>query len=128
MIVDASALVAIALAEPIAVDLAEKLRTADVKGIGTPTLVETGIVLLAKLGDEGRIVLLDLVERFDVQPVAFGQHHWREAINASMRYGKGRHPAALNFGDCLTYAIAKLSGRSLLCAGDDFPQTDLSIA
>lgn len=128
MIVDASALVAIAVQEPLAIELADKLRVADVKGIGTPTLVETGIVLAAKLGDEARTMLSGLLERFDVQPVPFGERHWREAFSASLRYGKGRHPAALNFGDCLTYAVAKLSGLPLLCSGDDFPKTDLTIA
>lgn len=128
MIVDASALVAIALGERDAVSLAEKLRGADVKGIGTPTLVEAGIVLAAKVGDDARTILGELLEAFDISPIEFGRRHWREAFGASLRYGKGRHAAQLNFGDCLTYAVAKLSARPLLCTGDDFARTDLEIA
>jgi ribonuclease VapC len=128
VIVDASALIAIAVQEEAAPDLADKLRLADVKGVGTPTLVETGIVLAAKVGSEAGAILSALLERFDVRPVPFVERHWREAFSASMRYGRGRHPAALNFGDCLTYAVAKLSGHPLLCTGDDFRQTDLILA
>jgi len=60
--------------------------------------------------------------------VSFGEDHWREAARAFRRFGKGRHPAALNFGDCLTYAVARLAGAPLLCVGEDFPQTDLDLA
>ncbi|MEX2393818.1 MAG: type II toxin-antitoxin system VapC family toxin [Actinomycetota bacterium] len=128
MIVDASALIAIVVREPAALELAEKIRCTDVKGIGTPTLVETGIILRAKIGEEARMVLFDLVTRFDLHPIPFGELHWREAFAASLRFGKGRHAAALNFGDCMTYATAKLSGHPLLCTGDDFRQTDLVLA
>lgn len=58
----------------------------------------------------------------------FGEAHWREAVEAYRRFGKGRHPAGLNFGDCLTYATAKLAGEPLLFVGEDFPATDLEAA
>ncbi|MGH2758831.1 MAG: type II toxin-antitoxin system VapC family toxin [Actinomycetota bacterium] len=128
MIVDASALVAIALQDAPAAALAEKLRVAEVKGIGTPTLVETGIVLTAKIGDEAKALLAELLERFDIRAVTFTERHWREAFGAFLRYGKGRHPARLNYGDCLTYAVARLADLPLLCTGDDFGRTDLEIA
>jgi ribonuclease VapC len=64
----------------------------------------------------------------EVAVVPFADAHWKAAIDAHRRYGKGRHPAGLNFGDCLTYATAKLAGQPLLCTGRDFARTDLPIA
>jgi len=60
-------------------------------------------------------------------PLPFGDEHWRLAAQAFGRYGKDRHPAGLNYGDCLTYATAKLAGEPLLSLGDDFAQTDLEL-
>jgi ribonuclease VapC len=60
-----------------------------------------------------------------VQEIPFGEIHWREAVEAFRRFGRGRHPAALNFGDCLTFATAQLTGQALLFTGGDFGQTDL---
>lgn len=128
MIVDASALVAIALAEHDADELADKLRTSDLKHIATPTLLETGIVLAAKIRPHAKLYLTQLLADFDIEPLAFNEHHWRVAFDAALRFGKGRHPAGLTFGGCMTYAVAKVSGRPLLCTGDDFAQTDLALA
>ena len=72
--------------------------------------------------------LVMVLTRFEVTVIPFGQDHWLMAWAAFLRYGKGHHPAGLNFGDCLTYAVAKLSGLPLLCVGDDFAQTDLVLA
>lgn len=60
--------------------------------------------------------------------VAFTEHHSRAAVDAYERFGKGRHAAALNFGDCLTYAVARLAERPLLFVGGDFAKTDLPAA
>jgi ribonuclease VapC len=60
--------------------------------------------------------------------IPFGEAHWRSAVDAYLRYGKGRHRAALNFGDCMAYAVAKLAQQPLLCAGADFAKTDLPLA
>ena len=68
-----------------------------------------------------------LMARFEIQTLPFESRHWPVAWAAFLRYGKGRHPAGLNFGDCLSYGIAKLSGLLLLCVGDDFRQTDLDL-
>jgi ribonuclease VapC len=62
-----------------------------------------------------------------IRTIPFGDAHWIVSLDAFARFGKGRHPAALNLGDCLTYAVAKLSGEPLLCTGDDFARTDLSL-
>ena len=70
-----------------------------------------------------------LVEQFlldqGVQILPFDGFHWRVAVKAFFRYGKGRHPAALNYGDCMTYASARLAGMPLLFTGNDFAQTDI---
>jgi len=59
--------------------------------------------------------------------IPFGTDHWTAAHDAFLRFGKGRHPARLNLGDCMTYATAKLAGEPLLCLGNDFAQTDLPL-
>ncbi|HEX4495344.1 MAG TPA: type II toxin-antitoxin system VapC family toxin [Thermoanaerobaculia bacterium] len=128
MILDSSVVVAIALREPGHEELVDKLRSADSLGIGAPTLTETGMVLSARLGVEPQALLDRFLRDFEVVPVAFGELHWREALEAFRRFGKGRHPAALNFGDCLSYATAKLAGHPLLFVGDDFPRTDIKSA
>jgi ribonuclease VapC len=63
-----------------------------------------------------------------VVTIPFGDVHWGSAVDAWLRYGRGRHRANLNFGDCLAYATAKVAGQPLLCVGDDFARTDLEVA
>ncbi|HEX2130624.1 MAG TPA: type II toxin-antitoxin system VapC family toxin [Actinophytocola sp.] len=95
--------------------------------IGSPTLVETTMVLTGKVGDFGRSLLTNFLQSRNVDVLSFGDAHWRIAQSAFVRYGKGRHPAGLNFGDCLTYATAYVAGEPLLCQGKDFVQTDLEL-
>ena len=128
MIVDSSALVAVVLQEDGFGSLVEKLAASDSTGIGTPTLVETGIVLAARLRRDPQSLLMRLLEEFDLAEVPFGEPHWREAIGAYRRFGRGRHQANLNFGDCLTYAVAALAREPLLYVGEDFAATDLEAA
>lgn len=128
MILDTSVIVAIVLREPGYEELVGKLQSAGAVGIGTPTLTEAGIVLLARLGIEPQAVLDRFLRDFGVVPVVFGEQHWREALDAFRRFGKGRHPASLNFGDCLSYAAARVADHPLLFVGDDFPRTDVEAA
>lgn len=128
MILDTSVVVAIALREPGYEQLIEKLRSADVLGIGTPSLAEAGIVVSSRLGVEPQALLDRFLRDFGVVPVVFGEQHWREALDAFRRFGKGRHPAALNFGDCLSYAAARVAGHPLLFVGDHFSRTDIKAA
>jgi ribonuclease VapC len=128
VILDTSVVVAITLREPGYEALVAKLRSANTLGIGAPTLTETGMVLSARLGVEPQALLDRFLRDFGVVPVAFGDPHWREALEAFRRFGKGRHPAALNFGDCLSYAAARLAGHPLLFVGDDFSRTDIAVA
>jgi ribonuclease VapC len=128
VIVDTSALVAIVVEAPGAYALIDKLADAERVGIGTPTLAELGLVLTVRLGSDPRSLLLRLLDEFDIAEVTFGPDHWREAVEAFTRYGRGRHPARLNFGDCLTYAVARLAQEPLLYVGTGFAATDLESA
>lgn len=128
MILDSSAIVTIILREMGSDRVLDALEAADACRVGAPTLVETTMVLTGRLGDEGRTMLRSLLQEVNIDVLSFGDAHWRIAQSAFVRYGKGRHPAALNFGDCLTYATAYVAGEPLLCVGEDFAQTDLELA
>jgi len=127
LILDSSALVAIIRREVGHDCLVESLAGASAAGVGAPTLAETGIVLTARMGVVGRTLLARLVADAGLTVVSFTAQHWTVAVDAFDRFGKGRHPAALNFGDCLTYATARLAGQPLLCVGADFTLTDLEL-
>ena len=96
--------------------------------MGAPTLAETGIVLSSRLGREALTLLSLFVHETRLTVIPFGEEHWLAAAAAFQRFGKGRHRAGLNFGDCMTYAVARLSGQPLLCTGRDFPRADLPLA
>ena len=128
MILDSSAVLAILFSEPEAEDLLDKALGAEALGIGAPTLAETGMIVAARLGPEGRAFLQRLLDEVGALVVPFGDEHVRAALDAFERFGRGRHPAALNFGDCLSYATARLSGYPLLYVGDDFSRTDIEAA
>ncbi len=128
MILDSSALVAILFKEPEAERLAAVIRDADTAAIAAPTLLETAIVA------EGR-TLPGMAEKLDalmgaIRPeiVPFTAAHASLARDAWRRYGKGRHKAGLNLGDCFSYALAKERGQALLFKGDDFAATDIEPA
>jgi len=128
VILDSSAVLAILFREAGFETLFERLAADSNPGIGSPTLAETGIVLVARLGNSSRGRLTSFLAQSDVTIVPFGETHWRSAVDAFHRFGKGRHPAGLNFGDCMSYATAKLADQPLLCAGADFAKTDLRLA
>jgi ribonuclease VapC len=128
MIVDSSALLAVIFREPGHEDVIERMAAAPFLAAGTPTLAETGIVLTARLGTAAAGMLERMLDEFGIQEIPFGELHWREAVDAFRRYGKGRHPAQLNFGDCLTFATARLTGEPLLFVGNDFGHTGIDRA
>ena len=128
MILDTSAILAVVFGEPDRDELLGRIGQAEVVGVGAPTLAETAIVLAARLGDEGPRTLARLVERAALVVIPFEQTHWQVAAEAWLRFGRGRHPAGLNLGDCLAYATARLAGQPLLCKGDYFSKTDLALA
>ena len=128
MILDASALIAIALDEPEREMLVAKINAVDAIAVGAPTLVEAGIVLSARARQDASAVLVELLAVADAVIIEFGQGHWRVAVSAWGRFGKGRHPAGLNFGDCLAYAAAHVANEPLLAKGNDFARTDIPLA
>ena len=128
MILDTSAILAILFREPDEDYFLGKVGSAPMVGIGAPTLVETAIVLGARLGERAPTMLSAMVDRAGIVVVSFDPPHWQLATDAWLRFGRGRHPAALNFGDCLAYATARLANRPLLCKGEDFSKTDLVLA
>ncbi len=128
MIVDSSAIVAIILGEPGWEDLVSKLAAAAAPAVAAPALAETGLVLTAKIGRTAPTVLSRFLQETGLAVIPFAEAHWRLAIDAYSQFGKGRHPARLSFGDCLTYAVARLAGQPLLFVGDDFAKTDLPAA
>ena len=125
MIIDSSAILAVILKEPGYERIVHQLATSSATRIGAPTRLETGIVLTARLGPRGKTVLARFLQENSIETVAFGEAHAKVALDAYSRFGKGKHPAALNFGDCCTYAVASVAGEPLLCLGDDFSRTDL---
>jgi ribonuclease VapC len=127
VILDSSAAIAVLLSEPDAGRLLAVMSGGDRLSIGAPTYTEAGIVLVARLELHGWTILRRFVDEFGVDLVPFDEDHARLAVSAFRRYGKGRHPAALNLGDCLTYATARVTGEPLLCLGDDFARTDLQL-
>src|SRR5215475_8938669 len=127
MVIDTSALVAIFLAEPERQPFLEKILAAETRMISAANLLETGIVLEARRGESaGRELDLFVVRvKLDVVPVDAEQVEI--ARSAWRKYGKGRHPAALNFGDCFSYALARSTGEKLLAKGTDFTLTDIEV-
>jgi ribonuclease VapC len=128
VIVDASAIVAVILREPGWERLVARLGTDEGKAVPATALAEAGLVLTARIGKGAHALLSRLLEEADLTIVPFAREHWRVAVDAYARFGKGRHPADLNFGDCLTYAVARLAEQPLLFVGDDFTKTDVPAA
>ena len=128
MILDSSAIVAVMLAEPGYEEIRERIGSAEVLGVGAPTVVESGIVLSARIGRDARPELNEFLRVADAEVIPFGLEHFHAALDAFLRFGKGRHPASLNFGDCLSYAVASVAGLPLLYTGKDFSKTDIPSA
>lgn len=125
MILDTSAVVAIVMREPGFEELLRAVSGGDA-AIGTATLAETAIVLSARLGADARPLLSRFLSEASIAVIPFGESHYGTAVDAWLRFGKGRHPASLNFGDCLSYAVARLADEPLLFVGNDFSQTDVA--
>jgi ribonuclease VapC len=125
MVIDTSALLAILRDEPERRSYNESIEAADSRVMSVATFVEVSIVLEARYGAEGLHALDRFIERagIDLAPVDLEQA--RVARDAFSRFGKGRHAAALNFGDCFSYALARVLGEPLLFKGGDFSRTDI---
>jgi len=125
MVIDTSALIAILAQEEDAARLAETIERGEIRLISAATLTEAGIVATVLFGEGGGADLDALLEEMQVEVVPLTRDHSQVAREAFARYGRGRHAARLNFGDCFSYALAKASGHPLLFKGDDFAQTDV---
>jgi ribonuclease VapC len=128
MIIDTSALVAILFNEPDAEQLEGKLVDAVTRAISTVTLLESAIVAETRLGEDGSRELELLVYKAAVDVIPFDTTQLALARLAFRRYGHGHHRAALNFGDCIAYALARARNEPLLCKGVSFAATDIAIA
>ncbi|WP_028663132.1 type II toxin-antitoxin system VapC family toxin [Saccharomonospora halophila] len=127
MIVDTSAIIAVLRREQGHELLEECLASAEAPRVGAPSEVEASIVLESRLGGRGRLILARFLADSGIETVPFTAEHAALAADAYSWFGKRRHPAKLNFGDCCTYAVARLAGEPLLCVGDDFTRTDLEL-
>lgn len=125
MVIDTSALLAILQNEPERRRFNEAIEAADTRAVSTASFVESSMVLESRYGADG-VRALDLFiakARISLAPVDEDQAEL--ARQAFRNYGKGRHPAGLNFGDCFSYALARSLDEPLLFKGNDFSQTDV---
>ncbi len=125
MVIDTSALAAIFFHEPERDSFRAAILTANTRLISAATIVETGMVIEGRRG-EGAGREFDLFAVRALQIVAVDAEQAELARSAWRRYGKGRHPAGLNFGDCFVYALAKASGEPILAKGTEFATTDVA--
>lgn len=128
MTLDSSVLIAMLFAEPGFLGLVDRVLEADHVRVGAPTLVETSMVFEGRQGARSAESVQGLVRELAASVVPFGEAEWRVAAVAFRRFGRGRHAAALNFGDCLAYATAKVARDALLFVGEDFSKTDITVA
>jgi ribonuclease VapC len=126
MVIDTSAVLAILQDEPERSRFTEAIAEAAQCSMSAATLLEVAIVVEARFGVEGGRHLEQLLERAGVEIVAVDEEQVRMAREAYRRFGRGRHPARLNFGDCFSYALAFVRQQRLLFKGDDFAQTDVA--
>jgi ribonuclease VapC len=128
MVLDSSALVAVLMNEPSADRVVDTLSRAVTARMSAATLVETSIVMSRYYGDTGTRRVDDLLSLHAVRIEAVTVEQALIARDAFLRFGKGRHHAGLNFGDCFSYALAKHQDEPLLFVGDDFARTDVRVA
>ena len=126
LFVDSSVLVAVILKEQGAETLALKLANAEAVFVGAPVLLETLMVLTSRWPGDPRNALRTLLRFLDAEIIPFTEEHYEVAAEAFLRFGKGRHAAGLNFGDCISYSFASVAGFPLLYKGVDFAHTDIA--
>jgi ribonuclease VapC len=129
IVVDTSAVIAILRDEPERSQFIETILDASTVFISAVSLREAGMVLAGRTGDEAAWASLDaLLSRLNLEIIAHDEALARAASRAFLRYGKGRHEARLNFGDCASYALAAENNLPLLYKGLDFAKTDITPA
>ena len=125
MVIDTSAIVAILFGEADADRFTAAIEGDPERLMSAASVLEASVVVENELGEEGGRELDLLLLRSGIQVVAFNEEQLRLARHAFRTYGKGRHAAGLNFGDCFSYAVSKTTGEPLLFKGDDFAMTDV---
>ena len=128
MVIDSSALVAILALESEEAAFRRAILRARERLIGTATLLETSMVMLGRQGEPAVKELEAYIRNAQIDVVPFEPHHAALALDAFRRFGKGRHQAGLNYGDCMAYALAMATDLPLLFKGDDFIHTDVRAA
>jgi ribonuclease VapC len=128
MVIDSSALIAILLGEPDAKLFSDAIANAPKRIVSAFSALETSIVIESKKGDPGGRELDLLLHKARIEIVPINEEHFELARRAWRDFGKGRHPAGLNIGDCCSYALSKYSGEPLLFKGGDFSKTDIQSA
>jgi ribonuclease VapC len=128
MIIDTSAVLAILFDEDDAARFADAIADAEQRAMSAANFLEAGIVVDNQLGAAAGRQLDALLARAEVEVAPVTRAQAEIARQAYLDYGKGRHPARLNFGDCFAYALAKTASRPLLYKGDDFSRTDIAAA
>ena len=128
MVLDSSALIAYLQGEPAADRLEDAMLSAGVLVLSAASFVEASIVAARLRGEEGERRLDFLLQRLRVEIVPVTVDHAQIARAAYRRFGRGNHPAKLNYGDCFSYALARALGEPLLFVGDDFSKTDIDVA
>ena len=128
MVIDSSAIVAILLGERERESFVDAVVGAEVVRMSAATFVETSMILESRRGAEGILLLDRWLDDAGIEVVAVDAAQAKIARQAFSDFGKGRHRAGLNFGDCFSYALAWRFGEPLLSKGDDFPRTDLAMA
>jgi len=125
MVIDTSAVLAILQNEPERLRFSEALEDADIRSMSAASFVETSMIIESRYGSDGvrDLDLLIAKAAIVLEPVDTEQAHL--ARQAFRQYGKGRHPAGLNFGDCFSYALARFAAEPLLFKGKDFSRTDI---
>ena len=128
MIIDSSAILAILLREPDAERFEDAIADAWPRRMTAVALLESAMVVEGRAGAEAGDALDALLKRAKIELEPVTQEQVNVARQAWRRFGKGNHPAALNFGDCFAYALAEVTGEPLLFKGDDFALTDIEAA
>jgi len=128
LVVDTSALLAVLLLEADAAKYAEALSSATALRMAAPTWLETAMVATARSGEAGYRELVRFVDDLHIEIMPADRAIAEAAFSGWLRYGKGRHPAGLNYGDCFSYALAKQRNECLLFKGEDFALTDITPA
>ncbi|MEI6830330.1 MAG: type II toxin-antitoxin system VapC family toxin [Synechococcaceae cyanobacterium ELA445] len=128
MVIDSSAILAILQNEPERRSFNEAIQSAEFRLLSAASLLELSIVLEARFGADGQGDLDLLVSAAEIEVISFDRDQAERARMAFRRFGKGRHRAGLNLGDCFSYALAQSRAAPLLYKGDDFIHTDLASA